>query len=340
MKYLITGGAGFIGSNYANRLIRRGDRVTIFDNLSRGGAEKNLSWLNDTHGQGSFSFVKGDVTDLSAITKTAAGQDVIVHLAAQVAVTTSVDDPQTDFEINARGTFNTLEAARSSNSKPIFIYASTNKVYGGLEDLQVAEEKTRYMLKDQPQGVNESRGLDFHSPYGCSKGAGDQYVRDYFRIYGIPSVVFRQSCIYGPRQFGIEDQGWVAWFIIAAIKNLPITIFGDGKQIRDLLYIDDLLNAYDLAVGQINNSQGEVFNIGGGLSNSISIWMEFSQLLEKLAGRQIKVELKNWRPGDQKVYISDISKIKQKLGWEPKVDVGEGITKLYEWAEKNETIFA
>lgn len=340
MKYLITGGAGFIGSNYANRLIQRGENVTIFDNLSRGGAEKNLSWLTNSYGQGSFAFVKGDVTDLPAITKAAAGQDVIVHLAAQVAVTTSVDDPQTDFEINARGTFNALEAARSQESKPVFIYASTNKVYGGLEDLQVVEEKTRYMLKDQPQGINESRGLDFHSPYGCSKGAGDQYVRDYFRIYGIPSVVFRQSCIYGPRQFGIEDQGWVAWFIIAAIKKHPITIYGDGKQIRDLLYIDDLLNAYDLAVGDIEKCKGEVFNIGGGFNNSISIWVEFSELLERISGRQINIDRKGWRPGDQKVYISDISKIHQKLGWEPKVSVNEGIARLYGWAEKNRELFA
>lgn len=339
MKYLITGGAGFIGSNYANRLIQRGENVTIFDNLSRGGAEKNLSWLMNSYGQGSFDFVKDDVTDLPAITKAAVGQDVIVHLAAQVAVTTSVEDPQTDFEINARGTFNTLEAARSSNSKPVFIYASTNKVYGGLEDLQVVEENTRYMLKDQPQGIKESHGLDFHSPYGCSKGAGDQYVRDYFRIYGIPSVVFRQSCIYGPRQFGIEDQGWVAWFIIAAIKKHPITIYGDGKQIRDLLYIEDLLNAYDLAVGNIEKCQGEVFNIGGGLGNSISIWVEFSELLERISGRQINVDRKGWRPGDQKVYISNITKINQKLGWKPKVSVNEGIARLYEWAEKNKELF-
>lgn len=340
MKYLITGGAGFIGSNYANRLIQRGDEVTIFDNLSRGGAEKNLKWLLESYGKNKFNFIQSDVRDLDSITDAAQGQQVIVHLAAQVAVTTSVEDPQTDFEINARGTFNVLEAARSQESKPVVIYASTNKVYGELEDLQVVEESTRYMLKNLPEGINESRGLDFHSPYGCSKGAGDQYVRDYFRIYGIPTIVFRQSCIYGLRQFGIEDQGWVAWFIIAVLKNHPITIYGDGKQIRDLLFIDDLLDAYDLAVANVSRCQGEVFNIGGGIENSISIWVEFSKILESISGKKIKVDRKDWRPGDQKVYISDISKIRDELGWNPKVNVENGITRLYNWAEENKGLFA
>ncbi len=339
MKYLITGGAGFIGSNFANRLIKRGEQVTIFDNLSRGGAEKNLEWLSKTHGSDAFKFIKGDVTELSSITQAAQDQEVIIHLAAQVAVTTSVIDPQTDFEINARGTFNTLEAARSKSSKPVFIYASTNKVYGELEDLQVVEESTRYMLKNQPEGIDESRGLDFHSPYGCSKGAGDQYVRDYFRIYGIPTVVFRQSCIYGTRQFGMEDQGWVAWFIIAALKNHPITIYGDGKQIRDILFVDDLLNAYDLAISHIKKCQGEVFNIGGGIDHSISIWVEFSKMLEKISGRPIGVERNGWRPGDQKVYISNITKVKNMLGWKPEVGVEEGISRLYDWAKKNKDLF-
>jgi CDP-paratose 2-epimerase len=340
MKYLITGGAGFIGSNYANRLIQRGDEVAIFDNLSRGGAEKNLKWLSETHGTKKFTFFQGDVRNLDAITAAVKGQQVIVHLAAQVAVTTSVEDPQTDFEINARGTFNVLEAARSLGSKPVVIYASTNKVYGELEDLQVVEESTRYMLKNLPEGIDETRSLDFHSPYGCSKGAGDQYVRDYFRIYGIPTIVFRQSCIYGMRQFGIEDQGWVAWFIIAVLKNHPITIYGDGKQIRDLLFIDDLLDAYDLAVANVSRCQGEVFNIGGGLENSISIWVEFSKILESISGKQIKVDRKDWRPGDQKVYISDISKIRDELGWYPKVNVENGIARLYQWAEVNKGLFA
>lgn len=340
MKYLITGGAGFIGSNYANRLIQRGDEVTIFDNLSRGGAKKNLDWLSESHGSDKFSFVQGDVRNLDSITDAAQGQQVIVHLAAQVAVTTSVEDPQTDFEINARGTFNVLEAARSLDVKPILIYASTNKVYGELEDLRVVEESTRYMLKNLPEGIDENRGLDFHSPYGCSKGAGDQYARDYYRIYGIPTIVFRQSCIYGIRQFGIEDQGWVAWFIIAALKNHPITIYGNGKQIRDLLFIDDLLDAYDLAVANISQCRGGVFNIGGGIDNSISIWVEFSKILERISGRTIKVDRKDWRPGDQKVYISDISKIRNVLGWNPKVNVENGISRLYNWAKENKDLFA
>lgn len=340
MKYFISGGAGFIGCNYANRLIQRGEQVCLYDNLSRKGAEKNLDWLRQSHSAHQFTFIHGDVTDYQGLQAAIQGSDVIVHLAAQVAVTTSVEDPQTDFEINARGTFNVLEAARSTGNQPVVIYASTNKVYGGLEDLQVEEQETRYMLKNHPNGISESRGLDFHSPYGCSKGAGDQYVHDYFRIYGLPSVVFRQSCIYGTRQFGIEDQGWVAWFVIAALKNHPITIYGDGKQIRDLLFIDDLMDAYDLAVANIGKCQGQIFNIGGGLENSLSIWVEFSELLERIGGKSISVERRGWRPGDQKVYISDISKISRVLGWAPRVGVEEGISRLYHWAEQNKALFA
>jgi len=340
MNYLITGGAGFIGSNYADRLLRRGERVTIFDNLSRAGAEKNLDWLIKNHSKEKLAFIHGDINDLEALENAANNQQVIIHLAAQVAVTTSVEDPQSDFESNARGTLNVLEVARSQKDKPIVIYASTNKVYGELKDLDVVELETRYVLKDMPYGIDEARCLDFHSPYGCSKGAGDQYARDYFRIYGIPTVVFRQSCIYGPRQFGIEDQGWVAWFIIAALKNCPITIYGNGKQIRDLLYIDDLLDAYDLAIENINQCQGEIFNIGGGIENAISIWIEFSKILENLMGGQIRVEHKKWRPGDQKAYISNISKIKERLGWTPKIGVEEGIYRLYEWMKENISLFA
>ena len=340
MNYLITGGAGFIGSNYADRLLRRGERVTIFDNLSRAGAEKNLDWLIENHSKEKLAFIHGDINDLEALENAANNQQVIIHLAAQVAVTTSVEDPQSDFESNARGTLNVLEVARSQKDKPIVIYASTNKVYGELKDLDVVELETRYVLKDMPYGIDEARCLDFHSPYGCSKGAGDQYARDYFRIYGIPTVVFRQSCIYGPRQFGIEDQGWVAWFIIAAFKNCPITIYGNGKQIRDLLYIDDLLDAYDLAIENINQCRGEIFNIGGGIENAISIWIEFSKILENLMGRQIRVEHKKWRPGDQKAYISNISKIKERLGWTPKIGVEEGIYRLYEWMKENISLFA
>ena len=250
---LITGGAGFIGSNYANRLIARGEEVIIFDNLSRTGSRFNLEWLRETHGDNAFKLVIGDVRDYPAIKETAKSVSTIVHLAAQVAVTTSVHKPREDFEINALGTFNVLEAARSSNLKPKFIYASTNKVYGGMDDIQIIENMGRYDYKDLPEGISEDRSLDFHSPYGCSKGSGDQYVHDAFRIYGIPTTVFRQSCIYGTRQFGVEDQGWVAWFIIAAVMQKPITIYGDGKQVRDLLFIDDLLDAYDLAIAESRN---------------------------------------------------------------------------------------
>jgi len=261
---LITGGAGFIGSNYAARCLSRGEEVVIFDNLSRRGADRNIEWLSDHFNRKSFNLVKADVRDAEAIKSAARGADRTVHLAAQVAVTTSVTDPTTDFEINAGGTFNTLEAARASGRKPAFLYASTNKVYGGMEDVQVVELENRFDYQDLPDGASELQPLGFHSPYGCSKGAGDQYTRDYHRIYGVPTVVLRQSCIYGTRQFGVEDQGWLAWFIIAAVTGRPITIYGNGKQVRDVLFIDDLLDAYDVAFANIKTSAGQIFNLGGG----------------------------------------------------------------------------
>lgn len=339
-RYLITGGAGFIGSNYAVKLIKSGADVTIFDNLSRKGAESNLKWLEKEAGKNSFQFIKGDIRDFEEIKKVAVGKEIIIHLAAQVAVTTSVEDPRFDFEVNAGGTFNVLEAARQNKNQPIMIYASTNKVYGELEDLEIIEEPTRYQFKSLKNGVNESHSLDFHSPYGCSKGAGDQYVRDYCRMYDLPTIVFRQSCIYGTRQFGVEDQGWVAWFVIAVLKKHPLRIYGNGKQIRDLLFIDDLLNAYDLAINKIDISKGKIYNIGGGSSNAISIWMEFSKILEEVSGFKIPVEYHDWRPGDQKAYISDISKIHAELGWTPEVSVQEGISRLYQWASINKDLFA
>ena len=339
-NYLITGGAGFIGSNYARRLLLKCENVTIFDNLSRNGAEDNLEWLKKETGNKAFRLIEADVRDYEALQKAAADKDVIVHLAAQVAVTTSVEDPQTDFEINAGGTFNVLEAARRHGRQPVVLYASTNKVYGGLEDLEIKEEATRYSISKYTQGINEDRGLDFHSPYGCSKGCGDQYMHDYARIYGIPTVVFRQSCIYGTRQFGIEDQGWVAWFIIAVILGKTLNIYGDGKQVRDLLFIDDLMDAYDAAISMKEKSAGQVYNIGGGLENSISIWHEFSEILQEIHGKEIGIVLHDWRPGDQKVYISDISRVKRQLGWKPKTDVKTGIKKLYKWVLENKDLFA
>jgi CDP-paratose 2-epimerase len=263
-----------------------------------------------------------------------------VHLAAQVAVTTSVTDPTPEFEINAGGTFNTLEAASASGRKPAFLYASTNKVYGGMEDVQVVELENRFDYQDLPDGASELQPLDFHSPYGCSKGDWDQYTRDYHRIYGLPTVVLRQSCIYGTRQFGVEDQGWLAWFIIAAVTGRPITIYGNGKQVRDVLFIDDLLDAYDVAFANIKTSAGQIFNLGGGRKNSISVWSEFGPLLENLLGKPIKTKRKEWRPGDQPVFISDIRKAQSLLGWQPKVGVEQGIQRLFNWVKENLDLFA
>ena len=336
---LITGGAGFIGSNYAARCLSRGEEVVIFDNLSRRGADSNIEWLSDRFNRKSFELIKEDIRDVDAVKTAAKGADRILHLAAQVAVTTSVTDPKTDFEINANGTFNALEAARASGRKPAFLYASTNKVYGGMEDVAVVELESRYDYQDLPDGASEKQPLDFHSPYGCSKGCGDQYVRDYYRIYDLPTVVFRQSCIYGTRQFGVEDQGWLAWFIIAAITGHPITIYGNGKQVRDVLFIDDLLDAYDAAFGHIKTSAGQVFNIGGGRDNSIAVWTEFRPLLENLLGKPIKTRIREWRPGDQPVFISDIRKAQSLLGWQPKIGVEQGIRRLFNWVKENQSLF-
>ncbi len=336
---LITGGAGFIGINYAHRLLKRGEKIILFDNLSRKGANDNLEWLKKVFGNDSFKFIQGDIRNIQEINGAAESADIIVHLAAQVAVTTSVFNPREDFEINALGTFNLLEAARKSGIQPIVIFASTNKVYGGLDDLKVLEDKTRYKLADYPKGINEERTLDFHSPYGCSKGCGDQYVRDYARIYHLPTVVFRQSCIYGTRQFGIEDQGWVAWFVIAAHLGKTISIYGDGKQVRDLLFIEDLLNAYDLAIDHINQVAGEVFNIGGGMKNTISIWKEFNPVLKEIQQKEILFTTSDWRPGDQKIYVSDTQKFQQTTGWQPRIDIREGLQILNNWVKENTDLF-
>lgn len=338
-NYLITGGAGFIGSNYASRLIQRGENVTIYDNFSRSGSVKNYSWLVETYGSQAFKTIEGDVRDAAALATAAQEADVLVHLAAQVAVTTSVVHPREDFEINALGTFNLLEAARSSDRKPVVLYTSTNKVYGGMEDVRVQKLETRYAYQDFPDGISEAQPLDFHSPYGCSKGTGDQYVRDYNRIYGIPTVVFRQSCIYGPHQFGMEDQGWVAWFVIAAVTGKPITIYGDGRQVRDLLFVEDLLNAYDLGVEKIQTAAGQIYNVGGGPDKTVSIWTEFCPILEKLVGHSLPVSWGDWRPGDQTIYVSNIAKAQKELGWKPKVGVEEGIELLFRWVSENRHLF-
>lgn len=339
-RYLVTGGAGFIGSNYVNRLLARGEDVVVFDNLSRSGAQRNLEWLRGKHGKDSFQLITADVRDAQALQQAAADRDVIVHLAAQVAVTTSVTHPREDFEINALGTFNMLEAARASGKFPAVVYASTNKVYGGMEEVTVVEEETRYRYADFPFGISEAQPLDFHSPYGCSKGCGDQYVRDYHRIYDLPTVVMRQSCIYGPRQFGVEDQGWLAWFVIAALTGKPISIYGDGKQVRDVLYVEDLLDAYDAALSHLNRSAGQVFNVGGGADNVISVWKEFQPMLEQAVGHAVPVALGDWRPGDQRIYVSDIRKAEHVLGWQPRYGVRAGLRELFEWVKANREMFA
>ena len=338
MNMLITGGAGFIGCNLAAHFIRAGHHVTIFDNLSRRGSESNLGWLRENFGD-AFAMTRGDVRDADTIAQAVRGQEAVFHLAGQVAVTTSVANPREDFEHNALGTFNTLEAARAVGTNPIFIYASTNKVYGEMEMAKVVEDKHRYRFVDLPNGVPETWPLDFHSPYGCSKGAGDQYVRDYHRIYGLPTVVFRQSAIYGPRQFGIEGQGWLAFFTICVATGHPITIFGDGKQVRDLLYIDDLIEAFELAMQNIHRTAGQVYNIGGGPKLSLSVWAETGPLLERLAGRSLSVRYGDWRPGDQPVYISDVSKAKADFGWEPRIAPEEGLARLWEWVQANIALF-
>ena len=338
-NYLITGGAGFIGSNYVHRLVQRGENVTIYDNLSRLGAQRNIAWLEETLGKNEFKLNVGDVRSADQIAEAARDADVIVHLAGQVAVTTSVTNPRDDFEANALGTFNALEAARLSDKNPIFIYSSTNKVYGGMDDVELIEEATRWLYKDLVEGCTETQPLDFHSPYGNSKGTGDQYTRDYARIYGLRTVVFRQSCIYGPRQFGVEDQGWLAWMMIAAVTGRKITIYGDGKQVRDVLHVNDLLNAYDLAIEKIDIANGQVYNMGGGTRNVMSVWSEFGPILQRLLGKQIEVERGDWRPGDQKVFYADFRKAKQELGWEPKIDLEEGMETLFEWVKANKELF-
>ena len=338
-NYFITGGGGFIGSNYAGRLIQRGERVTIFDNLSRAGAPRNVDWLKSQFGETAFNLIVGDLRSADLLAESAKDADVIIHLAGQVAVTTSVTNPREDFESNALGTFNALEAARLSKKNPIFLYASTNKVYGGMDDVKLVEESTRWLYKDLEHGCSESQPLDFHSPYGVSKGSGDQYVRDYARIYGLRSVVFRQSAIYGPRQFGVEDQGWMAWMMIAAVTGRKITVYGDGKQVRDALYINDLLNAYDAAIEKIDIAKGQIYNVGGGKQNVISIWAEFGPILEKLLGKEIEVAREDWRPGDQKVFYADLRKAKNELGWEPKIDLEEGMELMFEWVKANKDLF-
>jgi CDP-paratose 2-epimerase len=337
MRVLITGGTGFVGCNLAHAQLSKGREVVLFDSLSRPGTENNLYWLRETFGD-AVRLVRGDIRNAEQVKAAAADADVIFHLAAQVAVTTSVAQPRHDFEVNALGTLNVLEAARLSPKQPMVLYTSTNKVYGKMDDMAVAENGDCYAYRDLPQGIAESEPLDFYSPYGCSKGCADQYVRDYARIYGLRTVVFRMSCIYGPRQFGNEDQGWIAHFIIASVLNHPLTIYGDGKQVRDVLYVDDLTRAMDAAVERIERTGGQVYNMGGGADNALSL-LQLIDMLQSLQGKRIPCAFGDWRPGDQKVYVSDTRKAKRDFGWQPQVSKEEGVKRLYQWVVENPTLF-
>lgn len=338
MKIFITGGAGFIGCNSADQFLKQGHQVTIYDNLSRVGGQANLDWLLDRHNHG-LRFVYGDVRDYGRLSGAIRGSEVVLHLASQVAVTTSVENPREDFEINALGAFNLLEAVRHNCPEAIVLHASTNKVYGGMESVRVVEDETRYTYADFINGIPESFPLDFHSPYGCSKGAADQYAIDYARIYGLRTLVFRQSSIYGRRQFGVEDQGWVAHFIIAACLGQPITIYGNGKQVRDILHVSDLIRAYELGIKHVDKLKGQALNLGGGPDNTITIWSEFAPLLESMLGRPIDVTYRAWRPGDQRVFIANIRRAEANLGWQPQVNPAEGIRDLFEWVSANPQLF-
>jgi len=339
LRTVITGGAGFIGCNSAHRFLSQGNDVVLYDNLSRRGAKANIAWLHELHGE-KVRLIQADIRDFEALSNALSGAEVVIHLASQVAVTSSVENPRQDFEINALGTFNVLEAVRHNCPDAVVLYASTNKVYGGMEGAKVIMANDRYAYEEFTHGIPESFPLDFHSPYGCSKGAGDQYMLDYARIYGLKTIVFRQSCIYGPRQFGVEDQGWVAHFIIAAVLGRPIWIFGDGRQVRDLLHVDDLVQAYELGIAKIDEIRGEVLNIGGGPKNAFSVWTEFGPLLESLAKRPVPVTYSDWRPGDQRVFVADIRKAEARLNWKPSISPEKGIRDLYQWVSSNQDLFA
>lgn len=339
MKTVITGGAGFIGSNAAARFLRRGDSVVIVDNLSRRGTALNLKWLESLGGN--LELVRVNIADapetLKAFEKHA-DCNLVLHLAGQVAVTSSVKDPRDDFMSNALGTFNVLEGMRLNNIQAPIIYSSTNKVYGGMEDLGVELKGGRWAYANCPSGVEETYPLDFHSPYGCSKGAADQYVRDYARIFGLKTVVMRQSCIYGYRQFGLEDQGWVAWFTIATQLGQPISIFGDGRQVRDILFVEDVIDAYEAAAKNIDRCSGEVFNVGGGSGNIISL-LDLIEFLSQKSGRPIPFRQDDWRPGDQKCFVSNNDKAARIIGWRPKHSAKEGLEKLWNWVAENKALF-
>ncbi len=329
---LITGGAGFLGCNIAHRLAAEGREVRILDSLARPGVEANLAWLKERH-KGRIAVLLADIRDQAAVREAVGGAEAVLHLAAQVAVTTSLADPIHDFEVNARGTLNLLEAVREQCQPPALLFASTNKVYGRLlTDEAVARQGKRYAPLERrlARGVSEEAPLDLYSPYGCSKGAADQYVRDYARVFGLRSVVLRMSCVYGPGQFGTEDQGWLAHFFLQALRKEPITIFGDGYQVRDALYIDDATAAWLAALDRIDTIKGRVFNLGGGPANAVSL-REVLDLIEEMLPYRPSASFSDWRPGDQPWYVTDIAAIAAALDWSPRMGVRQGVTKLHSW---------
>jgi CDP-paratose 2-epimerase len=336
---LITGGAGFIGANLAAALLRKGSRVRIFDNFSRNGVRRNLDWLRTIAPAGKLEIVRGDVRNMLAVREATRDAEAIYHLAAQVAVTTSIDEPVTDFEVNARGTLNVLEAARGSGHMPFLLLTSTNKVYGALSDLETIRRGDRYVPADPDfRGVSEQRSLDFHSPYGCSKGTADQYVRDYGRIYGLNTVVFRMSCIAGPRQFGNEDQGWVAHFLYSAREGKPITVCGDGYQVRDVLHVHDLTDAMMIVRNRSRAVGGEVYNMGGGMERAVSV-VEMLRECERRAGRPLVLKHAETRAGDQPFYVSDTRKLQRHVDWRPRRSLEDVLDSIEGfWKENHEVI--
>ena len=329
---VITGGSGFIGTNLAHAVASAGRRVRLLDNLSRPGVEQNLRWLKETHGD-RVAIDVADVRDPFAVLRAVKNAETVFHFAAQVAVTTSLVDPVQDFEVNVRGTLNVLEAVRVQEQPPALLFTSTNKVYGGLIDVPLKLKGLRYEPCDaavQARGFGEERPLDFHSPYGCSKGAADQYVHDWARSYGLRTAVFRMSCIYGPHQFGTEDQGWVAHFLLRALEDRPITLYGDGMQVRDVLYVEDLVRAFLLAERHVDTLAGQAFNMGGGAGNTLSL-LELVDLIGELRGSSPRVFFENWRPGDQRYYVSDTGRFTAATGWQPRVGAREGVSNLYNW---------
>ncbi|MGI8770982.1 MAG: GDP-mannose 4,6-dehydratase [Acidobacteriaceae bacterium] len=329
-RVLITGGAGFIGSNLAAFLLQNTNaRVRILDNLSRRGVELNVQWLrNLARDSDRLQLIAGDVRNADTVTAACDGVSEIYHLAAQVAVTTSVDDPRGDFAVNAMGTLNVLEAARALPRKPMLLFTSTNKVYGALDTLTVQTGPRRCFVADAGfRGVSEETPLDFHSPYGCSKGAADQYVRDYARIYGLPTVVFRMSCICGPRQFGTEDQGWVAHFLYSVLSGRQINIYGDGKQVRDVLHVDDLIAAMQAAREHLPATRGEVYNVGGGMERAVSV-LEILSRIEQQTGKSCSCSHGEMRPGDQPLYITDFSKLTRDTQWQPRRSVEQTLADI------------